>query len=327
MPDSSDEGTSAFSSDEHDAPCLTCKKTDIREMVQCITCKKWECKGCAGFSDEVYAFLTSNENTIWFCVHCKEGTLETLEAGAQIKKRCQMIEDKYDEKLRDIEVAIESKADKTDLDNVKADQLVHTNQIAGLARDVSNLNKKIDMLAKEPQEKQAREKNIIIRGMPQSENKSDDDLIRDLFADIGLNDLHFTGTTRLGKPAHPPPSNSTNSVDANDYTNTESSSQSDRTLEGDTSQTGVKAVGETKHRPIKITLNSVKDKWKVLESAPKVRTVESNHYNPKKIWIAQDLTKNARQRELDLRKQLNEKRTQDPENRYVIKNGEVVRRM
>ena len=175
--------------------------------------------------------------------------------------------------------------------------------------------------------KQAREKNIIIRGMPQSENKSDDDLIRDLFADIGLNDLHFTGTTRLGKPAHPPPSNSANSVDANDNTNTESSSQSDRTLEGDTSQTGVKAVGETKHRPIKITLNSVKDKWKVLESAPKVRTVESNHYNPKNIWIAQDLTKNARQRELDLRKQLNEKRTQDPENRYVIKNGEVVRRM
>ena len=33
----------------------------------------------------------------------------------------------------------------------------------------------------------------------------------------------------------------------------------------------------------------------------------------------QDLTKNLRPRELDLRKQLNEKRTQDPENRYVIK--------
>ena len=86
----------------------------------------------------LYAFLTSSENTTWFCVHCKEGTLETLEAGAQIKKRCQMIQEKYDEKLKDIEVAIESKAYKTDLNNVKADQLVHANQIAGLARDVSN---------------------------------------------------------------------------------------------------------------------------------------------------------------------------------------------
>ena len=56
-----------------------------------------------------------------------------------------------------------------------------------------------------------------------------------------------------------------------------------------------------------------------MESVPKVRTVKSNHNNPKMIWIAQDLTKNARQLELDLRKQLNEKRTQDPENRYVIK--------
>ena len=70
-----------------------------------------------------------------------------------------MIEDKYDEALKDIEVAIESKAGKTDLDNVKADQLVHANQIVGLACELSNLNKKqIDMIAKEPQEKQAREK-------------------------------------------------------------------------------------------------------------------------------------------------------------------------
>ena len=39
----------------------------------------------------------------------------------------------------------------------------------------------------------------------------------------------------------------------------------------------------------------------------------------------QDLTENARQRELDLRKQLNEKGTQDPENRYVIKRGSDAR--
>ena len=38
--------------------------------------------------------------------------------------------------------------------------------------------------------------------MPQSEDKSDDDLIKDLFADIGLKDIHFSGTIKLGKPSH-----------------------------------------------------------------------------------------------------------------------------
>ena len=43
----------------------------------------------------------------------------------------------------DLEIEIEAKADKTDLDNVKANQLVHANQVAGLALNVSNLNENL----------------------------------------------------------------------------------------------------------------------------------------------------------------------------------------
>ena len=65
-------------------------------------------------------------------------------------------------------------------------------------------------------------------------------MVRDFFAYMGLNDIHFTGTTRLGKPAHSLPSSSADNADTNDNTNTaESSSQSDRTTERNTSQTGV----------------------------------------------------------------------------------------
>ena len=128
-------------------------------MIQCITCKQWDCQACTDLSVEVYDFLSSTENTVCFCVACKESTLETLEAGAQIKKkRCQRIEEKYDAKLQDINIRINEKADKCVVDNIKAEQLLQVDQLKGLAHDVSELNKKIDMVSREPRKKITREK-------------------------------------------------------------------------------------------------------------------------------------------------------------------------
>ena len=51
IPDSSDEGASDTISDEQGSPCLTCKKSDIREIAQLIM-------GMYGNARDEQAFLT-----------------------------------------------------------------------------------------------------------------------------------------------------------------------------------------------------------------------------------------------------------------------------
>lgn len=310
-------------SDDENAPCIICKKSGCDHMIQCITCKNWECKICAGLSTEVYNFLTENENTVWFCVNCKEGTLETLVAGAQIKKRCQQIEEKYDEKFQMLEEQLESKAEKAEVDNIKAEQIHHSTQIGSLANDISQLNKKIDLLANEPNEKVNRERNLIIRGMPTSSTKSDAELLKQLLSDIGLPETEFSDIKRLGKiPVTRENTQSEQPAGANN-------SGSDQATDGQTSDASVSGLGvqeaaQTKHRPLKITVSSVDIKWAILKKAPNVRKVKSNLYQAGKIWIGPDQTKLVREKSLDLRKKLHDQRNQNPENVYVIKNGQVV---
>ena len=164
-----------------EAPCLLCGIDGLQKMIQCVTCKNWVCTDCAGISEDVYIFMSDNKNCIWCCVNCSEKTLETLETGAQIQLNCKRIEKKLDDKIDELDIKIAAKADKATVDLIKSEQITHTQRMDQLTTDISKLRATIDLVRNEPVEKVRRSNNLVIRGIPESADLSDSDIIKKSF--------------------------------------------------------------------------------------------------------------------------------------------------
>ena len=68
-----------------------------------------------------------------------------------------------------------------------------------LTTDISKLRATIDLVRNEPVEKVQRSNNIVIRGVPESADLSDTDIIQNLLKDIGVTDIPISNISRLGK--------------------------------------------------------------------------------------------------------------------------------
>lgn len=313
--------------DDQDAPCLVCKKTGVDNMVQCVTCKSWACVACAGMSPEVYKYMSDNNNAIWFCTICSSGTLETLETGAQIQKKCKEIETKYDAKFVEFETKIETKADKSDVDNIKAEQITQKNDIQGLANDIAQLRDRIDLLRNEPNEKIKRGNNIVIRGIPENDQMSDTDIINKLLNDIGVTDIPIQNVSRLGKPTQSDSASGQGDTNGASQRPNDSVPPNAQDQQLDTSgglESGAVQATAIKHRPIRFSVAENNQKWDILKKAPNVRKVTSDLFNSGKVWISPDQTKIERQDYLAVRNTLRSKRVQFPNEKFAIKNGKVV---
>jgi len=66
------------------------------------------------------------------------------------------------------------------------------------------------------------------------------------------------------------------------------------------------------------------DKDKAIKCGPKIRHSTSSSFNSKTIFITPDMTKLQRDDHVALRKQLAEKRRQDPN--WVIRNGKLTKK-
>ena len=94
---------------------------------------------------------------------------------------------------------METKADKVMVNQLTVEAGSLEGKVTNLAMDMSKINEKIYMVRDESLEKSKRAKHIVVRGLPENNEKEDQDLAREMFKDIGCHQIEITSTMRLGR--------------------------------------------------------------------------------------------------------------------------------
>ena len=299
--------------------CIGCKKDfafDTDDMLQCEMCTdSWLCRPCMNMSKDTYKFLHDRNDLPWFCPDCHKKIQNMIETDRKIEDACKEYMKNYESRLEKIEDKLETKADKTVVDETSAKVIHIETQILGLAKDISALNSKMNLVRTEPNEKEKRTKNLIIRGLPEVEGKEDLDLVKSILKDIGCEDVKIDQLTRLSTTRK-----TENRVNDNAVEGAAANAPEAATTEG----TETDNTPKIRHKPIKVILESEEMKRKVLKNAPKVRNIVSDQINPKEIWIVPDQTRLERQVDLELRRKLKERKRLNPEKSWKIQKGKIV---
>ena len=313
--------------------CVFCNKTftsNDDEMCQCELCEEaWVCIKCLKMNNDTFRYIGSRHDFPWLCMPCKTKFNQMKINERQIEQACKEYMSSFEESLRRLEEKVEQKADKSDLlskadkadldlkadkaclDETKAMMSVMENKVQGLAKDVSNLNSKLDLVRSESDEKEKRALNIVIRGVPEKEDDSDVRIIQSMLADINCNNIEFDKLSRIGPKPRPEEGAAAQP--------TEGESE-----ESHGTQNEARMNPKPKFRPIRISLKHVEDKKRILRNATKVRHAHTGLYNPKDIFIVPDYTKLERQQDLELRQRLATRRRQQPEKKWIIRKGKII---
>lgn len=281
---------------EDEAECIACNKTfkgDEHPMISCSRCKSWKCMICAGLTPETYAFVTQREDFAWFCPPCKAPAAEDVLNGVLIEEKCKKFFETYSSRLDSIESTLALKADTAVVTAVSTKVSTVEQTILGLAGDISKINSKFQLLRTEQAEVAKRTKNIVIRGVKESVTVDDIDIVKEIFKDINCTDFEIEHLTRLGRI--------------------------------ELQQTNEDGGARAKARPIRVTLKNQDDKKHVIKNAATIRHSTSTSFNPKLIFIIPDQTKLEREHDIELRKNLRAARERDPDGRYSIRSGRIVK--
>ena len=156
----------------------------------------------------------------------------------------------------------------------------------------------------EDEERMKREKNIIIRGIPEDDQIDNKEIVEYILRTIECN-------------AEIPKVMYVDRLGAKKSSNAQS--------EGDRQH----------HRPIRIKFEDLDAKKKVMKNGPKIRAEQSdqrdediaiiNMIDSKQIFILPDKTKMEREADVELRKSLESKRKDFPQEKWKIRHGKIVK--
>ena len=76
------------------------------------------------------------------------------------------------------------KADKAELQTVDAKVTTLEERLDKLSSDISQVNNKVDLSRTEQAEKQKRATNIVVRGLPESDDVDDGSMVKNMLLDI-----------------------------------------------------------------------------------------------------------------------------------------------
>ena len=158
------------------------------------------------------------------------------------------------------------------------------------------------MARTEQEEKKKRVKNVVIRGLKEEDDlQTDLQTVKQIINDIGCSECEIEEIQRLGKKTR-------NSLQPEAGNSETTETQSNR-----------------RFRPVRVVLKEESDKWQIVRNATKVRKVDSQLYDPKKIFICPDHTKLEREKDIELRKNLKKKREEFPNEKFTIRNWKIVK--
>ena len=205
----------------------------------------------------------------------------------EIEERCKDFLQKYDQKLEDIEKKLDEKAEKATVDNISANLKASDTKLEGLTKDITDLADKIDLLKTEHEEIKKREKNLIIKGIPEVEEESATEQVQALFDLMDL-DVSIKSAFRL------------NISDA-----VKNSIDSDSVIT----------------RSIKVVMSTVGDMKAVLRKAKSIKDIETDQFDVSQVFVTPDLTKLQREQDFKNRKELKRRRNVNPN--WVIRGGRL----
>ena len=242
-------------SDDDSTLCKTCQTllVDTSECIECERCCKWLCLDCAHLTQDDYNLIQSRKFMHWFCAECEEPAIKAAQDDNLVEDKCREFLSEYAKRLDICEKKVELKADKSEVDKLSAYTKTLEDKIKGFQQDISKLNRNLNLVRFEPAEKIKRKNNIVIRGLPELDNKDEDTALISLaLAEIDCADIQPSDIRRLGDKNVRP------------FT---SSNESD---EEDEQKVGAQAAPpRILARPVRCILNSVEEKAKILKKCKK----------------------------------------------------------
>ena len=164
--------------------CLGKFENENDKLLQCERCMLTFCCSCLGMSNSDYSdysFLKDHPDFHWFCSSCQAPALKLVQMDREIEERCKEFLEKFDKKLEEIDKKLDEKAEKATVDNISANLKASDTKMEGLAKDITDLADNRDLLKTEHDEIKKREKNLIIKGIPEVEKETATEQAQALF--------------------------------------------------------------------------------------------------------------------------------------------------
>jgi outer membrane murein-binding lipoprotein Lpp len=229
------------------------------KLLQCERCLSWSCIKCAKVNPKEYE-LFSRADIHWFCHDCQKPALDAVKSDKIIEDRCNGYLKIFTKRVEKVEQTLATKANNESVNKIDTNVKTLEMKVNGLAGDVSKLGDRCDLIYSDNVEKQKRIKNIVVRGLPESEDITDTDLVKEILTVLDI-ETTPTSVVRLGKkPEVPPPRNEAAAVD-NDNT-----------------------IANIKTRPLKIVLVSTETHTNIISRGPRVSNAQEVHCNPKNCF-------------------------------------------
>lgn len=277
------------SNESDSAPCIQCKNTQEEsqeEMIQCERCSGWVCRTCSKLSKEEYDVMSECTQIHWFCSGCDLPAMTAIQQDLEIEEKCKKFYEELHVQVSKLEEDIQE--NKTSICELKDHLHQIESSITKIAEEVSATNKNVHLAATEHEEKAKRNKNLVIRGIPEMDDTQEEEqlepIVKEILTGVGITNAVIEKIHRIGKK----------------------------------NQNG-------RPRPTRVIVNSEEMKWKIVGRATKIRTAASNTFDPKKIYIAPDMTKLEREKQKELLAELKNSREADPNGKYKILKGQVIK--
>ncbi|MES9905972.1 MAG: hypothetical protein ABW168_25270 [Sedimenticola sp.] len=178
--------------------CGFCWTETASVMAVCQGCTLRFCLKCSGLAEETYKLLADGklDGFVWTCRSCKS-TLPTLKNITETLHEIKVLhEDRMgnlESKVNNIETEITGKVTA----NIKEMKTEIANELK------SSVVKLVDERSKEIEERRRREPNLIFFNIPETveDKKKDEEDIRTIARELGIETLEMSGSFRLGKTA------------------------------------------------------------------------------------------------------------------------------
>ena len=292
-------------------------RTERTSVIVCDICTNWVCKDCANIDSKLLDFVLKNDlNYNYICGSCNdqipklkdlmklsqkqmqlENDIVSMKADIAENKRLLSNQNSHEERLTKLEKIIE----KNNMDDEEYPPLPAMNaETEKLKQDISSQKEKTTTIKSDLEEEKRKETikmNLIIYGIPESENNVEDQMIadfntlKDIYSDrVQLNSADFSSIIRLGKK--------------ND-----------------------------KIRPIRITLLESQKRKEILTNNQGLRLESDEYeecrcrYNPGRhihVNVTNDKTKQEREAEHTLREEMKARRRNGDD--VIIRKGKIVDR-
>ena len=255
--------------------------------MQCERCDVWLCTECLKMDDALYESINKRPDMHWYCKDCERKAVEAVKTDKSIEKRCDQYFETVKIKMEKLEEALLLKADKVEIDNIDSKVQALECRINGISSDTSKLAKRQILQESEAGEINKRKKNLILKGIPESD-VPDKDKVTELIELIEALNFHVDDVSkyhgRLGKIRN-----------------------------------------DGKPRFFKIECKDEDTKKIILSKAVQIRHIQTLSYDKNTVYISPDMTILQRERDIELRKELKDKRLQDPNGHWIIRGLKVVK--